>query len=160
MIIAAPQLSDWGNTSVDQTIALSEFLINTYNIDYHKVFMNGYSGGGETLSLVMAKKPELYTAVLHSATVWDGELIPLVSAKIPTYFVIGENDEYYGSNRISETYSQLYGLYIEQGLSDEEIDSILVLDIKPAAYFNNNNQHGGASEIAFDEKIMGWLFNR
>ncbi len=59
-----------------------------------------------------------------------------------------------------ETYSQLYGLHIEQGLSDEEIDSILVLDIKPAAYFNNNNQHGGASEIAFDEKIMGWLFNR
>ena len=77
MIIVAPQLNDWGNTSANQAIALTEYFLNAYNIDENKVYMNGYSGGGETLSLVVEKKPELYTAVLHVASVWDGALQPL-----------------------------------------------------------------------------------
>lgn len=163
MIIVAPQLNDWGNTSADQTIALTEYFLNAYNIDENKVFMNGYSGGGETLSLVMAKRPELYTAVLHVSSVWDGELQPLVDSKTPVYFAIGESDEYYGSARISRTYEMLCSLYEEQGLSREQIDELLVLDVKPASYFAEHgasNQHGGGGLFAFDGDIMGWLFNR
>ena len=52
-------------------------------------------------------KPELFTRALHVASVWDGELEPLVNAKTPVYFVIGESDEYYGSSRISSTYRQI-----------------------------------------------------
>ena len=48
MIIVAPQLSDWGETSANQTIELAEYFLNHYNIDRTKVFANGYSGGGET----------------------------------------------------------------------------------------------------------------
>lgn len=59
MIIAAPQLSDWGNSSAEQTIALTEYLLDAYAIDRGKVYINGYSGGGETLSLVLTKRPEL-----------------------------------------------------------------------------------------------------
>ena len=92
MIIAAPQLSDWGNTSAEQTIALTEYLLDAYAIDRGKVYINGYSGGGETLSLVLTKRPELFTAALHVASVWDGELAPLVQARTPVYFVIGESD--------------------------------------------------------------------
>ncbi len=44
MIIAAPQLSDWGITSAEQTVALTEYLLKTYNIDRSNVFINGYSG--------------------------------------------------------------------------------------------------------------------
>lgn len=76
-----------------------------------QVFINGYSGGGETLSLVLAMKPELFTRALHVASVWDGELEPLVNAKTPVYFVIGESDEYYGFSRISSTYRQLVSRY-------------------------------------------------
>ena len=32
MIIVAPQLSDWGETSADQTIALAEYFLANYNI--------------------------------------------------------------------------------------------------------------------------------
>lgn len=33
MIIAAPQLDDWGDTSAKQTIELTEYLLDVYNID-------------------------------------------------------------------------------------------------------------------------------
>ena len=48
MIIVAPQLSDWGETSANQTIELVEYFLENYNIDRTKVFANGYSGGGIT----------------------------------------------------------------------------------------------------------------
>ena len=115
------------------------------------------------MSLVIAKKPELYSAVLHVSSIWDGELQPLVDSKVPVYFVIGESDEYYGSARISATYESLCGLYRVQGLSDAQISGLAVLDVKPASYFTERgatNQHGGGGLFAFDEQIMGWLFNR
>ena len=46
MIIAAPQLNDWKETSARQTVALTRYLIGHYNIDSEKVYLNGYSGGG------------------------------------------------------------------------------------------------------------------
>ena len=79
----------------------------------------------------------------------------------PVYFVIGEEDEYYGSSRISETYRRLVSLYEGQGLSSEEIADLAVLDIKDDAYFESvgaPNQHGGGGFVAYDEEIMGWLF--
>ena len=163
MIIVAPQLNDWGDTSANQAIALTEYFLNAYNIDENKVFINGYSGGGETLSRIMAKRPELYTAVLHVCSVWDGELQPLIDSMVPVYFAIGEGDEYYGSARIAKTYEALRSLYEAQGLSREQIDELLVLDIKPASYFSDRgvtNQHGGGGLFAYDSEIMGWLFNR
>lgn len=53
MIVVAPQLSDWGETSARQTIALVEWPLRAYNIDADRVFLEGYSGGGETLSQIM-----------------------------------------------------------------------------------------------------------
>ena len=46
MIVVAPQLSDWGETSANQTIALVEYFLKHYNIDPAKVYANGYSDGG------------------------------------------------------------------------------------------------------------------
>ena len=57
MIIVAPQLNDWGQTSADQTIELTQYFLTHYIINPAKVYINGYSGGGETLSLVLAKQP-------------------------------------------------------------------------------------------------------
>jgi predicted peptidase len=65
MIILAPQLSDWGETSANQTIALVEYFLKAYNIDASKVYANGFSGGGETMSIVMGKRPDLFTAYLQ-----------------------------------------------------------------------------------------------
>ena len=50
MIVAAPQLGDWGDTSAEQAIALTEYLLGRYNIDRERVYAEGYSGGGDLLN--------------------------------------------------------------------------------------------------------------
>ncbi|WP_346699131.1 prolyl oligopeptidase family serine peptidase [Catenibacillus scindens] len=163
MIIVAPQLSDWGETSADQTIALVEYFLANYNIDETRVYAEGYSGGGETMSQVMGKRPELFTAYLQCSSQWDGAYEPVVENRTPVYFVIGESDEYYGSELTRKAYETLREMYRNEGLTDEEISQILVLDIKDADYFESQgmtNQHGGGGLFAQDEEIMGWLFEK
>lgn len=163
MIVVAPQLSDWGETSAEQTIALTEYLLGRYNIDQERVYAEGYSGGGETMSQVMGMRPDLFTAYLQCSSQWDGAYEPVVEARVPVYFVIGESDEYYGSGPSQEAYDSLRELYEQADLSQAEIDQLLVLDIKDADYFRDGgapNQHGGGNLFAQDPEIMGWLFKQ
>ena len=161
MIVISPQLSDWRETSARQTIALTEYLLEAYNIDPEQIYLEGYSGGGETGSLVMGMRPELYTAYLMVFSQWDGDLEVLAQAKTPVYLVTGEQDSYYGSDSMKNAAAQLSALYEKQGLNGEEIDRLLVLDVKPQSYFTDrgiSDQHMGGMAIAKDETIMGWLF--
>lgn len=161
MIIVAPQLSDWGETSANQTIALVEYFLEAYNIDQSKVYGNGFSGGGETMSQVMGKRPDLFTAYLQVSSQWDGEYEFVVEQRLPVYFAIGRSDEYYGLEPTQEAYDTLHALYEQQGLNEAEIDKLLVLDIKEHEYFTErgmSNEHGGGGLFAYDEEIMGWLF--
>ena len=161
MIIIAPQLNDWRETSARQTIALTRYFLEHYNIDPQKVYLNGYSGGGETGSLVMEIAPELYTAFLHCSSQWDGALEPLAKAGTPIYMVTGENDSYYGSSSVRETYEKLVSLYKEMGFTEEQINRLVVLDLKNQAYFDERgigDQHGGGGSFAHEADIMGWLF--
>lgn len=163
MVILAPQLNDWQETSADQTIALVEYFLSHYKIDLSKVYINGYSGGGETLSIVLGKRPELFTAALMCSSQWDGKYKPVVKAKTPVYFVIGESDEYYGPGPFKKAYKKLYNLYRKQGLSRKQINKLLVLDVKDSSYFAGTGityQHGGGYLFSRDKKIMGWLFKK
>ena len=63
-----------------------------------KVYSNGYSGGGETLALILGKKPELFTAALMCSSKWDGAYESVTEAKTPVYFVIGESDDIMDQN--------------------------------------------------------------
>ena len=83
MIVVAPQLSDWGDTSADQTIALVEYFLTHYNIDPDQVYANGYSGGGETMSRALGKRPDLFTAYLHCSSQWDGDYQPVADSRTP-----------------------------------------------------------------------------
>lgn len=162
MIVVAPQLNDWGETSARQTIALAEYFLDNYNIDRSRVYANGYSGGGETMSRVMGMRPDLFTAYLHCSSHWDGDYQTLVDSRTPVYLVIGEADEYYGAAPTRQAYDEIHRLYEQAGLSEEEINKLLVLDIKPTSYFTQqgiHNQHGGGGALfSHDEAIMGWLF--
>ncbi len=163
MIVAAPQLDDWGMTSARQTVALTEHLTEAYNIDPSRVYIEGYSGGGETLSLALELRPELFAGALHVSSQWDGDLAPVAQSRTPLYFAIGEDDEYYGSAPAKEAYAELRSLYVQQGLTEAEIADLLILDVKPASYFAERgmtNQHGGGGLFAQDEEIMGWLFRQ
>ena len=163
MIVVAPQLSDWGETSARQTIALVEYFLENYNIDPGRVYGEGYSGGGETMSLVMGMRPDLFTAYLQCSSQWDGDYEPVVESRTPVYIVVGESDEYYSSQPSRQAYDQLHQLYRQEGLSEEEISELLVLDVKDAEYFESQGvtvQHGGGNLFARDGEIMGWLFGK
>lgn len=163
MIIISTQLDDWGENSANMAIELTEYFISHYNIDTNKIYLHGMSGGGETGSIIMGKRPELYTAYLETSSKWDGDLKVLAKAKTPVYMAIAENDTYYGSSPLKRAYNELYNLYKAQGLSAEEIDDILVLDVKPDEYFSErgyHDQHAGGNAFSADESIMGWLFGK
>ena len=105
--------------------------------------------------------PELYTAFLHCSSQWDGDLEPLVNAMTPVYLVTGENDSYYGSSSVRDTYGKLTALYREKGLDEEQIEKLVVLDLKDQSYFDERgirDQHGGGGSFAHEEEIMAWLF--
>ena len=163
MIVVSPQLNDWGETSARQTISLTEYLMQTYFVDPSRIYLSGYSGGGETLSIVLGIRPELYTAALHVSSQWDGDLAVLADVETPLYLFIGEDDDYYGSDSIKETYAALSSLYRQKGLTEEAIDRLLVMDIKDAAWFaerNARSQHGGGGLAAREVDIMNWLFSQ
>ena len=144
--------------------AAQEYFLSAYNIDKSKVYAEGYSGGGETMSLVMGMRPDLYTAYLQCSSQWDGAYEPVVQAKTPVYFVVGAHDEYYGSEPSEDAYNNLRELYQQEGLSDEEIDDLLVLDVKDDSYFSDQgvtNQHGqGGGLFVEDDVVMGWLLGK
>ena len=125
------------------------------------VYLHGMSGGGETDSLVLGTKPELFTAYLATSSQWDGDLNILAQARTPVYFAIGEQDSYYGSESFIQAYNTLHELYVAQGLTEEEIGKLIVLDVKPAEFFTEHgfrDQHSGGQAFAHEESVMGWLF--
>lgn len=164
MIIAAPQLNDWNDTSAKQVIRLTKYLLSEYNINPSKVYAEGYSGGGETMSRVMGMEPDLFTAYLQGASQWDGSYEKVVKSRTPVYLVVGEHDEYYGSEPSKEAYQTLHDLYQKEGLSEKEIRKLLVLDVKDDNYFKKagvDNQHGHGGSLFFKEDmIMKWLFDK
>ena len=158
MIILAPQLNDWGKQSASDTIELTEYYKELYKVD--RIYINGYSGGGETLSLVLEEKPELYNRALLVSSQWDGKYDNLIKSETPVYLFTGENDSYYGSSSFKKTYQELYNVYSKKGLSKEDIDKILILDIKNHEYFTShgvNDEHAGGNLAAHEESIMKWL---
>lgn len=96
MIILATQLEDWGVQSAEDVISLTKYYQNIYRID--KTYIEGYSGGGETLSLVLNKNSNLYDGALMISSKWNGDYGFLVRQKLPIYFFIGKDDEFNSSN--------------------------------------------------------------
>lgn len=161
MIVVSTQLSDWQETSAAQAIALTEYFLSHYHIDPDKVYLHGYSGGGETGSLIMGMRPELYTAFLCTSSQWDGDLSMLAAAKTPVYMATGAEDSYYGSSSFKQAYEELCGYYRDVGLSEDEINRLAVLDVREQDYFAEagfSDQHAGGQAFAHDEGVMGWLF--
>ena len=162
MLVLAPQLNDWGETSARQTIALVEYFLAEYSIDPARVYLHGMSGGGETASLVMGMRPELFAACLVTSTRWDGDLDVLAASRKPVYMAIGDRDSYYGAQPLTDAYNELHAIYASQGLSDAEIDGLLVLDVRSQDFFDAHgfsDQHAGGQAFAHDSTVMGWLFS-
>lgn len=95
-----------------------------------KLWLRFVTKFGSTEALVMAKRPELFAAYLHVSSQWDGAYEPVVEARTSVYLFVGESDEYYGSQPTKTAYTALRDLYLAQGLTEDEITKLLVLDVK------------------------------
>lgn len=161
LIVISPQLDDWWGKSANDVITLVEYIKNHYNIS--KIYISWVSWWGETLSIVLGKRPELFTSALFISSQWNWNHETLVKNKIPLYMVIWENDSYYGSKKTKDAYKKLYALYKEQGLTDDAINEILILDVKPHEYFTQkwfSDEHAWCVSFAYEEDIMSRFFNK
>ncbi len=150
-------MNDWGGTSAKQTIKLVNYLKNNYNIDKNRVFAKGYFAGGETMSLVMGIQPfHLLDIYIVQQTLM--ELYIFIRCRKTYLLLIGENDEYYGSTTLINTYNQIISLYKQKGLDEDTLSRLITFNVKDSNYFTSkgvNNQHGGCGYLfCKDELIM------
>lgn len=163
LIVVSAQLTDWHETSARQSIELTEYMLEHFSADPDRVYAAGYSAGGETMSRAAALRPDLYAAYLHGASQWDGTYAPLAENRVAGYIFMAENDEYYGSQKARDAYNRLRAAYQEAGISDEEIDDLLRLDIPDNAWFNRQgiyNYHGGESVVFSEKNVQDWILQK
>ena len=72
-------------------------ILDEKNYNINKVYASGFSGCGETMSLVIGKRADLIDAYLQISSKWDGSFESTVENEVPVYFFVGKSDEYYGS---------------------------------------------------------------
>lgn len=163
MIVVSAQLTDWGEKSAKQANELTEYFIENFAVDQSRVYAAGYSAGGETMSRAVSMRPDLYAAYIHGASQWDGDYESIAENKVAVYIFMAENDEYYGSEKARDAYDRLYSAYQETGLSNEEIDLLLQVEIPDNEYFNRlgiDNYHAGGTVLFDDEKILNWVLQK
>ena len=156
MIVVSPNLTDWGDKSARQTVELTKYFLDTFSVDTTRIYAAGFSAGGETLSRVVDKNPNLFAAYLHCATQWDGGYENVAENDMPVYITMAENDEYYGSDTAKSAYTGIKTAYEK---TEKDSDDYLVLDIKADSYFPQGtaSYHGGGYIIAHDKDIIRWL---
>lgn len=79
----------------------------------------------------------------------------MAKARLPI-ISIDRDDEYYGSKKSQNVYDMLYNLYKKQGLTNDGINKILVLDIKERDYFTSRNmpsEHGNGGSFVEDKTL-------
>ena len=161
MIVLTAQLTDWGEKSARQANELTEYFLKNYAVDEQRVYAAGYSAGGETMSQAVSLRPDLYAAYLHGASQWDGDYESVAQNRVAVYVFMAENDEYYGSEKAIDAYNNLMAAYQNEGLSDDEINRLLRLEVPDNDYFAErgiySNYHGGGNVLFDDETILNWI---
>lgn len=160
LIVLSPNLTDWGEKSARQTIELIEYFLDHFSVDTDRIYAAGFSAGGETLSRVISKRPDLFAAYLHCASKWSGDYEAAAGQKLPIYISMAQRDEYYGPQTAENDYNALKTAYQNTGMSAQEIEQLIVLDLKQDSYFEGNMQgnfHGSAYLIPNDNMIINWM---
>lgn len=107
-------------------------------------------------------RPDLYSAYLHGASKWDGDYALVAENKVAVYIFMAAGDEYYGSDKARNAYQNLHDAYVQTGLSEDEIEEVLQVEIPDNEYFNEQgltNYHGGANIVFNDESILEWIIS-
>lgn len=163
MIVVSAQLTDWGEKSARQAIELTEYFIENFSVNTDMIYAAGYSAGGETMSRAVSMRPDLYAAYLHGASQWDGTFDPVAENGVFVYIFMAENDEYYGSQRARDAYDGLHDAYLKAGVTEENMDDFIRLDIPDDDYFNSHgiyNYHGGGNIVFDNEEILKLIIQK
>lgn len=164
IIVVSAQLTDWNKTSANQAIELTEYFINNFSVDQSRVYAAGYSAGGETMSLAVSMRPDLYAAYLHASSRWGGEFRPIVEYGIAVYIFMAEDDEYFGSQRAFDAYEGLYTAYINAGWNEDGIDDVLQIQVPDTAWFAERgvteDYHGGGNTVFEETSVLNWIVSQ
>jgi predicted peptidase len=163
VIVLAPQLTGWDTQSAAQTVELTEHFLERYAVDRDRVYALGFSGGGETMSHVMNTRADLFAAYVHVSSQWNGGYDDVVENRVPVYVFMGENDEYYGAQKARDVRNGLTLRYATAGLSDEEINRLVVLDLRDDNFFNRYGityYHGGGAVAGEQQTIVRWVLDQ
>lgn len=163
MIVVSAQLTDWGEKSARQAVELTEYFTENFPVDTDRIYAAGYSAGGETMSRAVSMRPDLYAAYLHGASQWDGTFEDVAESGVFVYIYMAENDEYYGSQKARDAYNSLHDAYLKAGVSEDNMEDFLRLDIPDDEYFNSRgiyNYHGGGNIVFDNEDILKLIIGK
>lgn len=163
MIVVSAQLTDWGEKSARQTIELTEYFVENFSVNTDRIYAAGYSAGGETMSRAVSIRPDLFVAYLHGASQWDGTFDPVAENGVFVYIYMAENDEYYVSQKARDAYNGLREAYIKAGVSEDNMDDFIRLDIPDDDYFNSRgiyNYHSGGNIVFDNEDILKLIIQK
>ena len=172
MIVVSVQYNERDKTAANQIIRLAEYMLSAYRIDESRIYLTGYSLGGDILSHIMELRPEMFRRVLFVSSRWDGDPEPLVNAKVPLYIFTSEHDSYYSAEPARNAWQSIHDLYASSGLTEDEISELLVLDVREDAWFDAvmgddpdrtaeqyaTDYHGAGMLVSFNESVMEWVF--
>ena len=96
----------------------------------------------------------------------------MTKAHTALYLFTSEHDSYYGAEPAREAWQSIHDLYLELGLSEDEISELLFLDVREDGWFDQmmeehtdrtktqyaTDYHGAGMLVAFDEAVMNWVF--
>lgn len=123
----------------------------------------GFSGGGETMSHVLNTRADLFAAYVHVSSQWNGIYDDVIGNRLPVYVFMAASDEYYGAQKARDVRDALTTRYASEGLSDDEVDRLVVLDIPENSYFNRygiSYYHGGGAVAAEKREIIRWVLDQ
>ena len=172
MIAVSFQYNGRGTTAARQVVRLTEYMLSSYRISEDRVYITGYSLGGDILSHVMELRPDMFRRALFVSSRWDGDPKPLTDARVPLYLFTSAHDSYYSAEPARDAWQSIHDLYVSSGLTEEEISELLVLDVREDAWFDEvmasdaertgsqyaTDYHGAGMLVAFDESVMAWVF--
>jgi predicted peptidase len=123
----------------------------------------GYSAGGELFSQVLSSRADLFAGYVHSSSRWRGDYDDVVAVQMPVYIFMAQHDDYYGPQTALDAYEALTSRYVAEGLTDEEIQRLVVLQMPDDSYFNRqgiDSYHDSGMVAADDQEVVRWLLNQ
>lgn len=132
---------------------LIENMIAFYDVDPNRVYLTGFSAGGDGVYAIVAKMPDRFAAANMSAGHPNG--LPLWNLyNMPLQLQVGENDTAYDRNIVTAQYGQLLDGYQEE-LSGGYIHN---------TYIHQGKGHNFSDNSLSDQTVMAdsaaWLESR